>query len=232
MTGARSTAPRSTGADGFTGFPTAALEFFDELEEHNERTWFQANRARYDEAVRGPFDAFLASVAAEFGQGHVFRPNRDTRFSNDKTPYKTNIGAVVHDGGAIYYVHLDGGGLFAASGYYMMSSDQIARFRIAVADDDAGSELEALLATARSAKLSASEPALQRVPSPWPKDHPRGALLRTKSMTLGRQFGTPAWMSTRRARDEVVMVWRGTRGLNDWLARHVGPSTTVAERGR
>jgi uncharacterized protein (TIGR02453 family) len=227
--GARST---SRTASGFAGFPLEALAFFDDLEEHNERAWFLANRDRYDTHVRSPIDTFLAGVAGEFGQGHVFRPNRDTRFSHDKTPYKTNIGAVVNDGGAVYYVHLDGGGLFAASGYYMMSSDQIARFRRAVADDTSGAELEAILAAARKAKLRASEPALQRVPSPWPKDHQRGALLRTKSMTLGREFGIPAWLATPRAGDEVVKVWRAARPLNDWLARHVGPATTVAERGR
>ncbi len=216
----------------FGGFPAEALEFFDDLEEHNERAWWLENKHRYDAHVRGPLDAFLASVATEFGTAHVFRPNRDTRFSADKTPYKTNIGAVVHDGPAMFYVHLDGGGLFAASGAYMMAPDQLARFRAAVADDRTGAELDAIVAAARKARLETHEPALQRVPSPYPKDHPRAELLRCKSMTVGRRFGIPAWLATKKAGDEIVKVWRAARPLNAWLAAHVGPSEAPSDRRR
>lgn len=226
------TTRRAAATAGFRGFPAAALEFFDDLEEHNERSWWQANRSRYDESVRGPLDAFLAEAAPEFGTAHVFRPNRDTRFSTDKTPYKTNIGAVIHDGAAMYYVHLDGGGLFAAAGAYMMASDQIARYRAAVADDRTGSGLAAIVEAAEASGLSVHQPDLQRVPPPYPKDHPRGALLRCKSMTLGRRFGTPAWLHTRRAGAEITRVWRDSKPLVDWLGAHVGPSEQSNERRR
>ncbi len=210
--------------DSFSGFPAALITYFDELEENNTRGWFTENRHRYDAYVRGPMDAFLASVAAEFGAGHVFRPNRDTRFSNDKTPYKTNIGAIVERNGVVFYVHLDGGGLMAASGYYQMAADQIQRFRAAVADDESGPALEKIVADATATGLVLHDAALKRVPSPFGQDHPRGELLRRKSMTLSKQFGTPAWMKTKAARDRIVELWWATAPLNAWLAANVGPT--------
>lgn len=214
----------ATHAD-FQGFPADAILFFDELEENNNREWFLQNRSRYDSLVRGPIDSFLMSVAAEFGTAHVFRPNRDTRFAHDKSPYKTNIGAICRsDAGAIYYIHFDGGGLMAASGHYMMSPDQIQRYRVAVADAKTGPQLSAIVDAARASGMALHEPALKRVPSPFGQDHPRGELLRLKSVTLSKQFGMPKWASTKSAQSKVVDVWRSAGPLNQWLAAHVGPS--------
>jgi uncharacterized protein (TIGR02453 family) len=218
----------STQPAQFSGFPTAAIDFFDELEENNNRDWWHANKHRYDAVVRGPLDAFLAGVAKEFGQAHVFRPNRDTRFAHDKSPYKTNIGAVTYQGATVYYVHLDGGGLMAASGYYMMAPDQIQRFRIAAADPKTGAALRKIVDDASSQGLALGGPALKRVPSPFPKDHVNADLLRLKSVTLARQFGTPKWMSSPRAADEIVAVWRACSALNKWLAKHVGTTRNDA----
>jgi uncharacterized protein (TIGR02453 family) len=173
----------------------------------------------------------LREVAEEFGSAHVFRPNRDTRFAHDKSPYKTNIGAICRaDGGPIYYIHLDGGGLMAASGYYMMGSDQIQRYRAAVGDPKAGSKLQQIITTALGAGLTLHEPALKRVPPPFPQDHPRADLLRLKSVTLSQQFGLPKWMGTNAAKQRVVDVWRAAGPLNSWLASHVGPSEMPADR--
>jgi uncharacterized protein (TIGR02453 family) len=218
-------APRAAAQRLFSGWPKDAIDFFDGLEENNNRDWFQENKARYDRAVREPMELFLASVEGEFGHSHLFRPNRDTRFAKDKSPYKTNIAAVIGgDGGPIMYVHLDQSGLIAASGHYMMAPDQISRFRAAVAEDTTGEALVGLLATASKAKMTKNEPALKRVPAPYPKEHPRGELLRHKSMTLSRSFGLPAWLHTAKAREQITAAWRASAGLNGWLAEHVGPS--------
>jgi uncharacterized protein (TIGR02453 family) len=217
-------APPPKTPSSFAGFPAPAIEFFDDLEENNNRDWWHVNKHRYDEFVRGPMEALLTSVASEFGTAHIFRPNRDTRFAHDKSPYKTNIGAVMYQGGAVFYVHLDGGGLMAASGYYMMAPDQVLRLRAAVADDKSGKQLAAIVNTAIANELSLGEPALKRVPTPYPKDHPRAELFRYKSVTFSKQFGAAKWLHTARARDEVVNVWRACQPLNRWLAKHVGES--------
>src|SRR3954451_9103578 len=82
----------------FRGWPMAAIDFFDGLEEDNSREYWLTHKAVYDEAVRAPMEELLAELADEFGESKIFRPNRDVRFSADKSPYKTNIAATLGDG--------------------------------------------------------------------------------------------------------------------------------------
>src|SRR6266536_95846 len=97
----------------FAGWPPEALAWFEGLEADNTRAWFQANRAAYERSVRAPLEALVAELQPSFGEVKVFRPNRDVRFSADKSPYKTQASAVV--GG--YYVQLSANGLLAGAGY-------------------------------------------------------------------------------------------------------------------
>ena len=78
----------------FRGWPEDALHFYAGLEADNSRSYWLAHKATYDECVKAPFLELSALVAKEFGPLHVFRPNRDTRFSKDKTPYKTAAAVV------------------------------------------------------------------------------------------------------------------------------------------
>jgi uncharacterized protein (DUF2461 family) len=70
----------------FTGFPEAALDFYDDLEMDNTRSYWEAHKATYLEAVKGPMVALTDALAPEFGTAKVFRPFRDVRFAKDKTP--------------------------------------------------------------------------------------------------------------------------------------------------
>src|SRR5215467_13233392 len=76
-------------SDNFQGWPEEAQRFFLGLQLDNSKAYFETNRATYLRCVRGPMEALVASVEAEFGSGKIFRPNRDIRFSADKSPYKT-----------------------------------------------------------------------------------------------------------------------------------------------
>ena len=82
----------------FRGWPVEAIEFFEGLEADNSKTYWQRNKEVYDSMVRAPMEELLAELEPEFGEGRIFRPYRDIRFSADKSPYKTNIGATVGDG--------------------------------------------------------------------------------------------------------------------------------------
>src|SRR2546423_911256 len=82
----------------FTGFPPEALDFYEGLEVHNDRAYWTEHRDTYQRRVKEPMEALLAGLEPEFGAGRLFRPYRDTRFSADKTPYKTHQGAVVSRG--------------------------------------------------------------------------------------------------------------------------------------
>jgi uncharacterized protein (TIGR02453 family) len=211
----------------FGGFPPEAITFYRGLEADNSKAYWQANKAVYESAVKGPMDALLAEVGAEFGPFRVFRPYRDTRFSKDKAPYKTNIGAVGEGaGGAIHYVALSAEGLFAGSGYYVMAKDQLERFRAAVDDDVLGDEVAAITAAlGRKGYSLEAHDELKGAPRGYPKDHPRVDLLRRKGLVAGRGWPVAGWLHTRRALGTVVAAWRDCEALDDWLDRHVGPST-------
>ena len=204
----------------FTGFPVAALDFYDDLEVDNTKSFWEAHKHVYAESVLAPMKALTAALEPEFGKAKVFRPYRDVRFAKDKTPYKTHQGAWF--GETSVYVHISAAGLFVAAGYWETSSAQVERLRRSVADDVAGPALERTLASVRRKGLSIGGQQLTRVPTGYDKDHPRGELLRYKTLTGSRELGFPDWLATRRAKTEIVKAWRALGPLVAWLDTHVG----------
>src|SRR3712207_5449200 len=117
----------------FEGFPDEGLVFYEGLEADNSKTYWTRNRAAYDGCVRAPMQALLDELAGEFGAPKLFRPYRDVRFSNDKTPYKTHQGAVVNPegrGAGAWYVQVSADGLMVAGGGWRPESDPVARYRV------------------------------------------------------------------------------------------------------
>jgi uncharacterized protein (TIGR02453 family) len=204
----------------FTGIPVAALDFYEDLEADNSKTFWTAHKQVYDESVRAPLEALGAALAEEFGAPKVFRPYRDVRFAKDKTPYKTNQG--VFFGDSARYLHVSAAGLFVAGGYWDTSFAQVARLRDAVADDRTGPQLEQALAAVRKAGFEIGGDRLSRVPTGYPKDHARAELLKHKSLTGHVELGSPAWLSTKRALAEVTKRFRALAPLVDWLNDNVG----------
>ena len=82
----------------FRGWKAEALEFFDGLEADNSKAYWQAHKTEYETLVRAPMEALLIELEPEWGEGRVFRPYRDVRFSKDKSPYKTSIAAELGGG--------------------------------------------------------------------------------------------------------------------------------------
>jgi uncharacterized protein (TIGR02453 family) len=211
----------------FRGWPEAAFDFYRELEGNNNRPWWQAHRDTYDSAVRAPFDELSAAVEAEFGPLRTFRPNRDVRFSKDKSPYKTAAAAMTEtDGGSSYYIQISSEGVFVGAGMYHLAGDQLERFRTALLHDRRGPQIARIADDLSSAgyDLAAAE-TLKTAPRGWDKEHPRIELARRKGLVMARQFPRAKWQSTAKALDRIVAVWRDARPMNDWLDRHVGPST-------
>jgi uncharacterized protein (TIGR02453 family) len=211
---------------GFTGWPSDALDFYEGLEADNSKTYWQANKARYEQSVRQPFEALMADLDAEFGPLRLFRPYRDVRFARDKSPYKTAAAAFSGtSGGSGYYVQLSTNGLFVGSGCYHMASDQLARFRAAIDDDKTGGQIaEICTALERAGHEVGAMEELKTAPKGYPKDHPRIAFLRRKGLVAGRSFPPAKWLHTAKAEDRIAATWREQSPLNDWLAAHVGPS--------
>jgi uncharacterized protein (TIGR02453 family) len=212
----------------FNGWPAEALEFYEGLEADNSRTYWNANKAVYEEAVLAPMTALLADLEGEFGPGKIYRPYRDLRFSPDKTPYKTAIAASMEGGG---YVQLSARGLAAASGMYHMATDQLDRYRRAVAHDLTGGQLELIIAEAAGKQVVITgRSTLKTAPRGYGKDHPRIGLLRHKGLIAWQEWPAAAWLGTAAAKDRVGTFLRGTRPLRDWLDKHVGESEMAGER--
>jgi uncharacterized protein (TIGR02453 family) len=138
----------------FKGFPKDLFVFFEELKLNNERNWFNDNKARYYESVVNPITEFVVCMAPRLKQisrhyvadpkphgGSMFRIYRDTRFSKDKTPYKTHAGVHFrHEAGKNahapgFYVHLATDGLFYGGGIWAPPSPQLNRIRDFIADN-------------------------------------------------------------------------------------------------
>ena len=120
-------------AGGFRGFGSQALPFLRALRENNERDWFAENKATFLEECDAPLRELVREVGSELAsrgiplapiaKNPVFRIYRDVRFSHDKSPYKTNVGAALYREGdkgrpGLLYIHVEPGGSFLAAGFY------------------------------------------------------------------------------------------------------------------
>lgn len=204
----------------FDGIPLAALDFYEDLGDDNSKSFWLKHKHVYEESVKAPMEALAAELAPEFGPAKLFRPYRDVRFAKDKTPYKTNQGAWFGDSSV--YVHIDAAGLMLAAGYWQTDTEQVARLRRAVADDVTGSALDRAITKVTRAGFAIGGHQLVRLPAGYPADHPRADLLRFKTLTAHREFGSPAWLATKRAKTEVAKALRSVAPLTEWLDANVG----------
>jgi uncharacterized protein (TIGR02453 family) len=211
-------------APEFRGFPAEAFEWFARLEADNSKRFFDANRATYDAAIRGPVEAMLDELNDELGgEVKIFRQHRDVRFSKDKSPYKTTTYGVVRsipDTGAPVFAQLSAHGLFVGSGYYNLDPGQLQRFRDAIVDERTGPALEQAVDEVHSAGVETYGESLKTAP----RGYPRVSLLRHKSLFAGARLDPRVKGITRRAAlGHVHRMWEAMAPLNGWLDRHVGP---------
>lgn len=206
----------------FDGFPEAALDFYDDLEIDNTKSFWEANRHVYMESVKQPMTELTTALADEFGEAKIFRPYRDVRFSKNKTPYKTHQGAFVGVAPATgYYVQVGAPGVRTGVGFYEASPGRLASFREAIAHDRHGPALERIVAKLQTAGFALGGDTLKTSPRGYDADHPRIALLRHRSLTLGRDHGFAPYVHTAELLDHVRADWREGKRLVDWVLAHV-----------
>lgn len=178
------------GTSEFTGFPAETIRFLEELAVNNERAWFQANKHRYENDVLTPALKFVSAMSPRLERvsrhfisipkrtgGSLMRVYRDTRFSRNKTPYKTNIGIQfrhelgkdVHAPG--FYVHIEPGRCFLGVGMWHPESGALTAIRDRIVED------QSAWRRARNAKkfrerFELSGDSLKRPPRGYPADHP------------------------------------------------------------
>lgn len=184
----------------FPGFSPDAVKFLRALKRNNRRDWFQPRKEKYESVIKAPMLEFVACLNEEFArfapayvtppEKAVYRIYRDTRFSPDKTPYKTHIAAIfprnsaVKREGAVFYLHFTEKELLGFGGVWGPDRDELMAYRTLLRDNH--EEFEAILKDQSLRKLvgGLQGEQLSRMPKGFPVDHPAGRLLRQKQWYL------------------------------------------------
>ncbi len=180
--------------------------FFRELQENNNREWFQANKKRYETQVRGPLLEFITDFGLRLAEisphyvadarksgGSLFRINRDIRFSKDKSPYKTHAGVQFrHESGKDahapgFYLHLEPGGVFGGVGIWQPDNQTLTKIRDKIVE--APEKWERLKTEEAFASMfTLGGDSLKRAPKGYDPDHPLIEDLRRKDFIASTQF--------------------------------------------
>ncbi len=195
-------------------FRPEALTFLRNLARHNDREWFTPRKAVFDAELKEPMLAVVRKITdamMDFAPNHVrpaekslFRIYRDTRFSNDKRPYKTHVAAWwSHQGlqktsGAGYYFHVSAKEVVVAAGAYMPEKDQLAAIRYWLLDNHEAFRKVLQASTVRKAFKEFEGNALTRPPKGFPAKHPALDLVRC------RQWGLSATLPAETALDQKL----------------------------
>jgi uncharacterized protein (TIGR02453 family) len=211
-------------------FTPETPRFLSDLAANNTRDWFTANRARYEAVAAAPARAFCTGMEAALSRRHgapvvgkIYRLNRDLRFSRDKTPYNTHIRLGFGDPRTpfAWMVGLETDHLVIGYGVFAFDHARLDRWRAAV-DGPQGAALAETLGTLTAGGLRLDEPALKRVPAPYDKDHPRGALLRHKGLALWNDALPLDALYGAGAVDRMVNEFARFDPLRDWAAQQIG----------
>jgi uncharacterized protein (TIGR02453 family) len=201
----------------FTGFRPEAIQFLADLAANNERDWFQPRKAEFERLLKTPLEDLCVALEEQFRARDIplhadpvkspFRIYRDTRFSKDKSPYKTHLAASfgwagdgvdaaagrshtenVHASGG--YFHLQPGEIYVGGGVWHPDSAWLTAFRRRLVDNLAGFQaiVEAPEFKDEFGKVGDDGESLKRVPPGFPADHPAADLLRLKNVTFGRRL--------------------------------------------
>ena len=230
----------------FAGFPTEGFTFLRGLKRNNNREWFQARKQIFDEKVKAPMVELVEAVNREMAafapdyvnepQKAIYRIYRDTRFSHDKTPYKTHIAAIFPRRGMDKHV---GGGLYfsvspfeieVAGGAYMPGPDELKTIRAHLAEhyEEFQRLVRAPALRKQVGELQGNQ--LARVPKGYPKEHPAADLLRYTQLYV---FATiePALATTPKLLGEIVKRLRAMTPLVDFLNAPLVAAARKASRG-
>ncbi len=208
----------------FQGFPAEGLAFLSELAQNNNREWFQDNKKRYEKLLKKPAVEFveamgqrLQSISPQInvdartnGSGNLMRINRDTRFSEDKSPYKTAIAGMFWEGAGkktenpAFGFHMESDGMRLMSGMFQFPKDVLTAYREAVDDQKLGSALTNAIAEVKSnGSYVINGEHYKKAPRGYAEDHPRIEWLRYNALYASYEM-VPAHILTSPEAVEVV----------------------------
>ena len=228
--------------ESFDGFPAEGLQFLQDLEINNNKEWFQANKKTYETSLLAPAQGFVVALGSRLqaldsalvydprtdGRGVLMRFYRDTRFSKDKSPYKTNIAGMFTDGlgkkteRPAYGFHMGAESIELMAGMFKFSKPQLESFRDAVAADQSGEELAvALRGLGAEGDYHLVGEHYKRVPAGYDAGQPRANLLRFAGLyvhptALGKRYLTSPDLV-----DACFTYFSEMAPVYDWLVRYV-----------
>jgi uncharacterized protein (TIGR02453 family) len=220
----------------FNGFPPETLEFFAGLAVNNNKPWFETHRGDYENYVLEPSREFVIVLGEQLRNlapgimadprinKSIFRIYRDTRFSKDKTPYKTNLALwfPVSESGAKfdhpgYYFHLEPGNLMLGAGIYSFSKTLLKDYRDAVVDPELGPSLAHAIAIVANKGYSIGEKTYKRTPRGYNPDHELAELLLYSGLTTGIDLGIPKELHATDLIDYCFDHFKVMAPIVDWL---------------
>ncbi len=227
--------------DSFSGFSRETVRFFTTLRKNNNRDWFARNKETYDREVIEPAKLFVMAmgerlrklvpglVAVPAVNKSIFRIYRDTRFSLDPSPYKTNLGLYFWDGArpkmesAGFYFQIEPPEVMLGGGMYMIPDPLLARFRRDVVDRKRGAELEQIVAALRARPgLYIGGEHYKRVPAGFDPGHPNADLLKHKGLYAGFEAKLPEELYSARLIDYCLERFAPAVPLHRWLMKLFG----------
>ncbi len=234
----------------FLGFTKETVSFFRRLKKNNTRDWFEANRGIYIKHVLEPAKSFVAAmgprlktispniVAAPKVNKSIFRINRDTRFSPDKSPYKPNLGIYFWEGPRCrmespgFYVHLEPPTFLLAAGYYLFPDWLIGSYRKAVVHPQHGREMAAVLKQiSDSTDFKIGGQHYKRIPAGYEASHPNARLLLHNGLHAWWETNIPEEFFTPHLVDYCVQKLKPLAPLHHWcvalLSRSAPPSPRI-----
>ena len=237
-----------SGESEFRGFSRETITFFRGLKKNNNREWFEAHRAVYEEHVVGPSKAFVVALGSRLKKispnivavprvnKSIFRLNRDTRFSLDKSPYKPNLGLYFWEGPRSrmespgFYVHLEPPTFLLGAGYYAFPDWLIERYRRAVVHPEHGRRLAAILREiAKSSGFEVGGKHFKRVPPGYDPSHPNASLLQHNGLHAGWETAIPKEMFTPALVDYCYRRFKPLAPLHRWLSALAAGALTVRQ---
>jgi uncharacterized protein (TIGR02453 family) len=199
-------------------FEPDAFEFLKTLAANNNREFFTSNRDIYEENLRVPLENLTAAAQDKYGPGKVMRPNRDVRFSADKSPYRTNASMWAGTVGGVY-LSVSTSGIEAGGGLYEPTRDQLSRARDAISVSPlAAAELRKAISALLDDGFEVAGPSLKTTPKGYDKEDPNIELLRLKHYAALKHLPATA------SRAEIEQTWAAVEPLIAWAGKHIGPA--------
>jgi uncharacterized protein (TIGR02453 family) len=228
--------PSPTVFSGFEGFPRECIDFFRELARNNTTTWFDEHKSEYEKYVIKPARLFITDMGDRLHaivpdinadprvNRSIFRIYRDTRFSGDKTPYKTHLGIWFWEGAAPrmecsgFYFHLEPERIMLGSGMYRFPENKLDKFRNYVLTNKHGDELSRIVSEITAiGRASLGGVHYKRIPRGYDSSHPNASFLLHDGLWAGMESAIPEELFSSALLDYCLERFIHTLPIHRWL---------------